>query len=251
MEIYGVIYSATNKINGKKYIGQTTTSVNRRKSSHLHYANNGSEIYFHRAIRKHGKKNFKWEIIDEAYGIDDLNKKEIKWIEHYDSFYNGYNTSIGGQTGVSDNPDETSLMRGGRPFFVFDLNGNFIVEAISQKQLAKDLNLGYRSINLVLNDKKQSTKGYTMIFKDAFNEDRLKEKIKIARNREFCVFNKNDLSFVGKWDDKKQCSEDTGVYRSTITNKLETNNYGNRCDYLFYYFKDIPEDLKPKIKDVI
>lgn len=251
MKPYGVIYCVTNKINNKKYIGQTTTSVSRRKSSHLCHANNDSEIYFHRAIKKHGIGNFKWEIIDKAYDVDDLNEREIKWIKYYDSFYNGYNTSIGGQTGVSDNPDETSLMRGGRPFLVFDLNGNFIIETISQQQFAKDYGLNDKSVGFVLNKNKQSTQGYIMFFKDEFNESELMRRINIAKNREFYVFNKESLSFVGKWNDRKQCSEDIGVYRSTITNKLENNNYGNRCKYLFYFIKDIPKDLKHKIKDVI
>lgn len=250
-EVYGVIYCATNVLNEKRYIGQTIRGLHRRKSEHIWYAKRGSDSSLPRAIRKYGEDNFEWAVIDEAYDSEELNKKEIKWIEYHNSFYDGYNDAIGGQCGVSEDPDEMSIMRGGRPFLVFDLDGNFITEVISQKQFAEDYDLNYCSVNFVLNHKKNSTQGYTMIFKDEFNETMLWDKIGKSQNREFYVFNKDELSFVGKWNDRKNCSKDINVGSNTITNKLNSNNYGNRCDYLFYFYQDIPEELKYKVKDVI
>jgi group I intron endonuclease len=61
-----VIYKATNKINGKSYVGQTIRTLNERKQSHLNDSNNNSTCYFHNAIRKYGKASFKWEILDEC-----------------------------------------------------------------------------------------------------------------------------------------------------------------------------------------
>lgn len=68
-----IIYKATNEITGRCYIGQTTKSLKIRKKQHETV--NGSP-YLYRSIQKHGKKNFKWEILEKCYVIDDLNMAE-------------------------------------------------------------------------------------------------------------------------------------------------------------------------------
>lgn len=54
----GYIYSITNKINNKVYIGMTTRSVQQRRLEHIsrsRYNNYSSKI--HSAIRKYGEDN--------------------------------------------------------------------------------------------------------------------------------------------------------------------------------------------------
>lgn len=94
---YGIIYKISNIINGKVYIGQTTKTLEERKSEHIRKINvRGQAIYS--AFRKYGLHNFKWEIIDKAINQDELNHKEIYWIAHYNSYgKDGYNMSIGGE----------------------------------------------------------------------------------------------------------------------------------------------------------
>ena len=242
-KVYGVIYCATNTINGKRYIGQTIRGLHRRKIEHIWYAKRGSDLPLPRAIGKYGEDSFEWTVIDEAYDSEELNKKEIKWIEYHNSFYDGYNATIGGQIGMSEDPDEMSIMRGGRKFLVFDLDGNFITEVISQKQFAEDYKLTISAINRTLQNRRSSTQGYILIFEDEFTEELLKYKISKSRNRNFYVFDKNTVEFVGKWNDRKCCEKEIGVNRSTITRKLENKNYGNRCDYLFYFYENIPVHL--------
>lgn len=105
----GIIYKATNLVNGKVYIGLTTTSLNHRRKCHLNNAfKYNSHFYFYIALRKYGKENFSWEIIDEAdmeRNNETLALKEIYWIAYYDCFNNsnkGYNQQPGGGTGVLD-----------------------------------------------------------------------------------------------------------------------------------------------------
>lgn len=92
-----IIYKATNKINGKIYIGQAVDTLARRKTEHLSKSNNGSRFYFHRALRKYGVDGFTWEIIQVCKDIDELNKQEVYYIAFYDSFKNGYNMTRGGK----------------------------------------------------------------------------------------------------------------------------------------------------------
>jgi group I intron endonuclease len=85
----GIIYCYTNKITGKKYIGQTVHPRS-RKSCHLHEAiKRNSRYYFHRSIRKHGWENFEYEILEET---DNLGERETFYIKEYNTLWpHGYN----------------------------------------------------------------------------------------------------------------------------------------------------------------
>lgn len=92
----GVIYKATNKINGKSYIGQTN-DFSRRKREHLNC--HGAPCAFHYAIIKYGKDAFEWSILEENISDKDIDAREKYWIKQYNSYKKGYNGTIGGQNG--------------------------------------------------------------------------------------------------------------------------------------------------------
>lgn len=48
-----------------------------------------------RAFRKYGIDNFSFDVIEECT-VNELNEKEIYWISFYDTFFNGYNQTLGG-----------------------------------------------------------------------------------------------------------------------------------------------------------
>lgn len=95
----GYIYKVTSKINGKIYIGKTESSIEERWKSHLRASFNENHkdynLAFHRAIRKYGEDNFTIEQIDTGIGAT-LKEKEQSWIVFYDSYKNGYNSTLGG-----------------------------------------------------------------------------------------------------------------------------------------------------------
>lgn len=97
-----IIYKATNKINGKCYIGQTRQSLRERKNKHLTCARKGIDTHFYRAIRKYGADNFDWEIICTVNNKQRLNELETYYITKYDSIKNGYNMIDGGDNNVMD-----------------------------------------------------------------------------------------------------------------------------------------------------
>jgi group I intron endonuclease len=94
-----IIYKLTNINNGKIYIGQTVDSLEKRINGHLNESNNNStKRPLLNALKKYGLKNFKIEIIDTAETQEELDEKEIKWIESLKSLTpNGYNVLGGGQ----------------------------------------------------------------------------------------------------------------------------------------------------------
>lgn len=93
--MYGYIYKTTNLVNGKIYIGQ-----HKKDKFDNNYI--GSGIYLTRAINKYGFENFFCEIIDKCSSQNELNEKEIYWIEYYNSRNPkiGYNLHKGGLGGI-------------------------------------------------------------------------------------------------------------------------------------------------------
>ena len=102
---YGVVYLIWNKINGKKYVGQTRQSFKRRIIEHKR--NSGkSKIGVDAAIAKYGWDNFTVEIIEEC-AIEKLDEREMFWIRELNSKVpNGYNLTDGGK-GTIGFTDET------------------------------------------------------------------------------------------------------------------------------------------------
>lgn len=99
INIYGRIYVIENLVNGKKYVGQTISSVKRRFASHC--SNSSSTSSIHCAIQKYGKSNFKISQIDVASNKSELNEKEIYYISLLGTQDGkvGYNIKPGGEAG--------------------------------------------------------------------------------------------------------------------------------------------------------
>lgn len=89
-----LIYLFTNKTNGKQYVGQTVRDFKVRLQEHLRK----QDIIFDKALNKYGIDNFEYDIIDQAETIEELNAKEIFWINKLNSITpNGYNQCCGGE----------------------------------------------------------------------------------------------------------------------------------------------------------
>ncbi len=93
-----VIYKTTNLLNGKFYVGQDS-------KNNLNYL--GSGLLLQRAITKYGRENFKKEILETCNSKEELNDKEIYWIEKLNAIKEGYNIATGGEGGdtYSNNPN--------------------------------------------------------------------------------------------------------------------------------------------------
>ena len=93
-----IIYKSTNKITEKIYIGQTTHTLDKRIKNHIKESKIESNRPFMTSIKNYGIGNFVFEIIDSADNLNELNDKEIYWIDFYNSVSpNGYNVTGGGQ----------------------------------------------------------------------------------------------------------------------------------------------------------
>lgn len=85
------IYSWTNKLNNKKYIG-CSVDIHKRWKSHTNLSNSGMFRKFYNAIRKYGEENFLKEIIEVCPKEKEiLKQKENYYIDLFNTIKNGYN----------------------------------------------------------------------------------------------------------------------------------------------------------------
>lgn len=95
----GYIYSITNIINSKRYIGKTTTTIEERYKEHCSDAQKErcEKRPLYSAIHKYGIENF---IIEEIEYVEDnslLAEREIFWINELQTYgHYGYNATMGG-----------------------------------------------------------------------------------------------------------------------------------------------------------
>lgn len=105
------IYIVKNQINGKQYVGKTTSSLTKRWSAHVVEARNGSERALCRAIRKYGEEHFLISSVDTALTKEELTQKEREWIARLHSCGpNGYNMTPGGD-GTGHKHSEATKMK--------------------------------------------------------------------------------------------------------------------------------------------
>ena len=91
----GIIYKITSP-SGKVYIGQTVRSFEERIRQHKRRSSNCTLLK--NAIQKYGDQ-MKYEIIEEDILREQLDKREVHWISHFNSLApDGYNLDSGGNS---------------------------------------------------------------------------------------------------------------------------------------------------------
>lgn len=90
-----IVYLATNKINGKRYIGATKHSLKHRWTGHWHDANGRNFCrIFGAAMRKYGRDGFDWSVLARCSSKEEMVREEIRLIAELNP---EYNITIGGQ----------------------------------------------------------------------------------------------------------------------------------------------------------
>lgn len=166
----GYIYLITNLINGKKYIGQTRTTIEERWNKHCSHSKDPKRaIGVDGAIRKYGANNFQCEKIKEC-PIEELDKWEIYYIKEYNTYQGdnadiGYNLTLGGQGGLLYDIDEDEMLQ-------MYLNGMTAVE-IAKYYGCSDKTIGNRLKKYNVNTKqhhKEWVTNHPEIWKENLNK---------------------------------------------------------------------------------
>lgn len=139
----GYIYLITNKINQKKYVGQTSYSIEERFNQHIKVSLKYKERPLYRAFNKYGISNFIIEQIEECPNSD-LIKREQYWINKLDTFHNGYNATLGGEGTIIYNHDEI-LETLKNNIFLSDLVDKFHCDPKTIRKIAQANNIQLKS----------------------------------------------------------------------------------------------------------
>ena len=91
------------------------------------------------AIQKYGKENFIIELVEETSN-ENSSKREIFWINYYETFKSGYNATVGGE---------------GAQFIDYDLVVKIYRETQNQNDTAKILDISISSVCEILKIKKE------------------------------------------------------------------------------------------------
>ena len=91
-----IIYCIENLVNGKRYVGETTYSLDKRWGEHVRMSR---RAFKHRplyaAINKYGVENFTHYVLEECE--EDVRwEREQYWIQKLNTFHFGYNATRGG-----------------------------------------------------------------------------------------------------------------------------------------------------------
>ena len=142
----GYIYHITNKKNNKKYIGQTI-NYEIRKNTHLRNLRNGKHHSekLQRAWNKYGEDSFEFSVQEvEISTIEELYYLEIEEIKKFNSYFDGYNMTIGGEGSVRKHFSFED--------YCFIRIGNLTFEAMYNKT-AKYFNVDITVIADIINNK--------------------------------------------------------------------------------------------------
>lgn len=174
-QYYGIIYKIENKITHKIYIGQTThpkgfngryyykgTGIERvykdlksKKDRNEHY-----NQYLLRSIEKCGFDAFIVdEMIDKALTIDELNEKETYYIKKFDSYKNGYNMTLGGDSASGFSKPSGKDCPNSKRVCQISLDGKLIKIWDSITEACNELGACISSVSNVCHGKKRRKNG--------------------------------------------------------------------------------------------
>lgn len=130
-----IIYCTTNIKNGKKYIGKD-------QYNNPNYLGSGS--FLKKSIKKHGRKNFKKQILQYCNSVDEMNEAEKYWIEYFGAVKSQlfYNIAEGGNCYSSKyHPIKSIRDKQCVSVLCYDLQGRFIKKFKSTQEAVRELKI--------------------------------------------------------------------------------------------------------------
>ena len=226
-EYNGVIYCFTNKINGKKYIGQTMAFLKTRIGQHLSESRKENPtLAFHKALKKYTIDNFDIKILEKLIANSReelktmLNEREIYYISLYSSTVdkNGYNLTNGG---------ETTYLTAAIPLYQFTHEGVFIKKYNSHSLAAIDMNGDPNNISSLTNCARHETPqayGYIWEYTDVCNRIYIKPEKDCSFNFKKAKAYTLDGELVGIFNSYKEASEFAGIPSPSISEAIDKEN---------------------------
>lgn len=226
------IYMIHNKINNKVYIGQTVDIDNRwmQHRSRLRCQNHENK-HLQAAYNLYGEDAFEYVLLEECER-NELNEKEIFYIQYYDSYKTGYNQDLGGQgcKGYKHSEDEILKMRqvqNPKAVLRLDSNLSIIDEWVSCSHAAKTLGFSARGIKACCNreNRQKTIGGFYWVYKEEYENNIIDwdyylniNKSSAKRVSQFDMH----MNLVKIWD---------SIYQSQVVGGYLTSEVSAVCNY--------------------
>jgi len=229
----GTIYIATNLINQKQYVGRSV-NFKGRKYTHLRLGMLGDKTYFHKALKKYGKNEFKWICVE--YPIQELNEMEQFWIKTLNTKApNGYNLTDGGE-GTFNPCEETRLKMSEKKKGKYTGKDNHFFgkhHTEETRELLSKINMGENHPHWGIKHSEETKKRQSEGIKNCPQRKEINEKIKKARLKTYKFLSPNNDEII--WGDgiKNFCINYNLNYHSVCA---VIGNYWKRTEYKGWKF---------------
>ena len=248
----GVIYKYTSP-SGKVYIGQTMNEKERRQAF-LRQNKEYSGDKINTARKKYGVNNFDYQVIFKVSSLvkeevkEILNQKEIQYIKMFDSYYNGYNSTPGGDNAAEFTEETRQKMSQktkeyykthesvvAKPVLQYSIYGDFIREWKSAREAALNLNLEANNITIVCQGKRNQAYDFIWKYKDNFDEIPLKIQIKSKKSTKLPVIQYTlDGEEVQRWPNMSIAAEQLGYSLGNFSTYCNGRNNHEYKGFLYY-----------------
>lgn len=261
VEVYGIIYKITNKINNKSYIGQTTSKYgfygryclkgrDIERVYKYHKSKKEKDDYYNEhllsSIEKYGYSSFEViPVLDVAFSKSELDIKEKMWISYFNSYNNGYNKNLGGEGNKgmiglkgSKNPASRSVVQ-------LTLEGDFVREWDYISRVEKELGILRSKISSCCTGTVKSAGGFMWVYSEDYTDD-----FKRVYTNNIGEYNKKSVvkltlsgEYIGEYQSiSEACKLNGGLKTSSISRccKGERKTYKN---YIWVYKDDYCKDI--------
>lgn len=246
---YGIIYKITNKVNGKVYIGQTTSSngfngrypfgssgINRVFKYHEYNKKHNFSYnpHLYSAILKYGEDNFEVsEIFDIAFSKQELDIKEKIYIKYFNCIKDGYNRLEGGQVMPNNIKYSDEL--------VCNIKKMYATENITPKEISEYFKVKRSIVNLILGLKYRTNVGeefneiilykkkYNLerIYLDKCSQQKIIEDISREKEREIFLEEKKDFIINLYFENNRSLSKVYNIIKFNYCNYISKKDISN------------------------
>lgn len=224
---YGFIYCYTSP-SGKKYIGQTRTTLKERAK--LNAKGYKGCPAFYNAIQKYGWENFQVEILEEV-PLDVINETEIQYILYYDTVNvkKGYNI-------MQERYDYLASFKRIPVYSYDEKTGEFLEEYPSIAEAERSMGVHYGSIRRVINLPNKHAKNRL------WRTERF-DKVEVIPNNiqpnsiKVYMYDSITGDFLQEFNSVREAARITGYNRCTIQEHVGRNNVKKGKKHTFKDFK--------------
>lgn len=189
------IYVITNDINGKQYVGKTNWTIEKRFREHIkdRKYRKCEKRPLYSAMNKYGIEHFSVKQLEEC-NESIVNEREQYWINKLNTYHNGYNATLGGDS---------------KHYYNYQEIANKYLELQSQKETAKYFNCDIHTVRVACKQCNISTLP-------------LNEVIKKTHGKKVAMIDKDTNIIIQYFD----CATDGGRYIHQIGASTSNNIKG-------------------------